>query len=159
MNEKDSLWRRVVRSKYVIMILDGIPLNLVVLGQSLLRFIHKGWGRFYHHFSFEVGAASSMLFWHDCWCQEGPLRDLFASLYVLAVNRDATIAYYYHHGLGAVVWYPVFIRNAFVDDTSMGTFVNKLNPITPKDSFDAVTCDLNSKGVFTVKSYYLKLLS
>ena len=31
--------------------------------------------------------------------------------------------------------------------------------ITPLDSLDAMIWNLNSKGVFTVKSYYFKLLS
>jgi len=30
--------------------------------QILSRFIHKGWGRFYHHFSFKVGVCSSIFF-------------------------------------------------------------------------------------------------
>ena len=52
-----------------------------------------------------------------------------------------------------------FIRDAFVDDTIVTSFLNKLNEVTPQDSTDAVSWDLNSKGFFTVTSYYLKLLS
>jgi len=78
---------------------------------------------------------------------------------VLAVDKDATIAEYYHCGKGAIVWSPVFIRDAFMDDTRLATFLDKLNEITPLDSPDAVTWNLNSKGIFTIKSYYLKLLS
>jgi len=87
------------------------------------------------------------------------MRDLFPSLYVHAVNKDAIIAEYCHRGIGAVVWSPIFIRDAFVDDTSLATFLNKLNEITPLDSLDVVAWNLNSKGVFTIKSYYIKLLS
>ena len=36
------------------------------------------------------------------------LRDLFPALYVLAVNRDATIANYCQQGLGTDVWQPIF---------------------------------------------------
>ena len=68
------------------------------------------------------------------------------------MNTDATIPYYCHRGLGAVVWSPVFILNASVDETSLATFLNKLNEITPLDSRDAVTWDLSSKGIFTLKS-------
>jgi len=46
-----------------------------------------------------------------------------------------------------------------VDDTSLATFLNKLNEITPLNSPNGVTWNLNSNRVFTVKSYYLKLLS
>jgi len=87
------------------------------------------------------------------------MRDLFSSLYVLAANRDATIADYCHRDNGAVVWSPIFIRDAFVDDTSLASFLNKLNEINTRDSPNAVIWNLNSKGVFTVKSYYFKLLS
>ena len=51
-------------------------------------------GKIFHHFSFKAGVGSSILFWYDRWCKEGLLRDTFPSLYVLAVNRDATIADY-----------------------------------------------------------------
>ena len=67
------------------------------------------------------------------------MRDLFPSLFVLAEDKDATIADYYLRRSGAVVWTPIFIRDAFVDDTSLATFVNKLNEITPLDSPDTVT--------------------
>ena len=104
MNEKFSLWRRVVTSKYGVNGLGWYPSKpRGAHVQSLWRFIHKGWGRFFNHFSFEVGVDSSIFFWHDLWYQEDPMRDLFPSLYVLPVNKDATIAYYCHHGTGAVV--------------------------------------------------------
>jgi len=37
------------------------------------------------------------------------MRDLFTSLYVLAANKDATIADYCHRGTDAVLWSLVFI--------------------------------------------------
>jgi len=66
------------------------------------------------------------------------MRDVFPSLYVLAADRDATIADYCHRGNGAVVWSSVFVRNAFVDDINLASFLNKLNEINPRDSPDAV---------------------
>jgi len=117
---------------------------------QFVEILHKGWERFYHHFSFEVGVGSSLFFWHNRWCQEGPLRDLFPSLYVLTVNRDAITADFCQRRLGAVEWSTVFIHDAFVDDTSLATFLNKFNEITPQDSPDVVIWDLNSKGAFTV---------
>jgi len=163
MNEKDSLWRRVVRSKYGDNGLGCYPSRPKgAYRQSLWRFIHEGWGRFYQVFSFRVGVGSSISFWHDRWCEESPLRDLFPSLYVLAVNRDASIADYYQRGPGCVVWSPVFIHDAFVDDI-LTSFLNKLNEVTPQDSTEdsteTVSWDLNSKGILPAKSYYLNLLS
>ena len=36
-------------------------------GLSLFRYISKGYGCFYHHFSFEVGDGFTAFFWHDRW--------------------------------------------------------------------------------------------
>jgi len=140
MNEKVSLWRRVVRSKYGDIGFGWYPSRPKgAYGQSLWRFIFKGWGRFYQLFSFRVGDGSCISFWHGWWCEEGPLRGLFPSLYVLAVNRDASIADYYHNGPGGVVWSPVFIRDAFVDDSILTSFLNKLNEVTPQEATDVMS--------------------
>ena len=50
---------------------------------------------------------------------------------MLAVNRDATIAYYCQRGPGTIVQSPVFIRNALVDDTIVAIFLSKLSEIIP----------------------------
>ena len=57
------------------------------------------------------------------------------------------------------MWSLVFIRNAFVDDSILTSFLNKLNEVKPQEAIDMVSWDLNAKGVFTVKSHYIKLLS
>ena len=41
-----------------------------------------------------MGTGSTILFWHDRWCEGAPLRDLFASLYTLPENKEATMAAY-----------------------------------------------------------------
>ena len=87
------------------------------------------------------------------------MRDLFPSLFVLAKDKDATIADYYLRGSGAVVWTPIFIRDAFVDDISLPAFLNLLNGFSPIDSPDSVIWNLNSRGTYTLKSYYLRLFS
>ena len=43
---------------------------------------------------------------------------------MLAVNRDASIADYYQRGPCGVVWSPVFIRDIFVDDSILTSFLN-----------------------------------
>lgn len=60
---------------------------------------------------------------------------------------------------GTKVWAPAFIRDGFVVYYTLVSFFNKLNCHKFGDSLhDTVTWDLDSKGNFTVKSYYLKLL-
>jgi len=152
-------WVLEIRSKYGDNGLGWYPSKPSgAYGQSLWRFIHKGWGRFFHHFSFKASVGSSILFWHDCWSTEGPLRDSFPSLYVLTVNRDAVMADFCQRGPSTFVWSPDFIRDALVDDTILATFLSKLSEISLHESPDAVTWDF-PKGFFIVKSYYLKLLS
>ena len=56
-----------------------------------------------------------------------PLRDIFPALFVLAVDRDASVAYYCERASGTNVWVPVFARAGFVDDDSLFSFINKLN--------------------------------
>ena len=73
--------------------------------------------------------------------------------------RNATIADFCQRGPNNFVWSPIFIRDALVADTILATFLSKLSEISVHDSSDAVTWDLNPKGFFTIKSYYLKLLS
>ena len=147
----------------VTMVLDGIPLNQVVLMGKVCGHSFTKNGKIFSSFFFEASVGSSIFFfffwWHDCWCKEGPLRDPYPYLYVLAMNRDATIADYCQRGPGRIVWSPFFIHDALVDDSILATFLSKLSEIIPRDSPDVVTWDLNSKGVFIVKSSYLELLS
>ena len=58
-----------------------------------------------------------------------------------------------------IVWSPVFIPDALVDETILATFLSKLSEIALHYSPNAVAWDLNPKGFFTVKFYYLKRLS
>jgi len=129
-------------------------------GYSLRRFISKGWGKFFPHCSFEVGDGSSIFFWHDRWCGEVPFKDLFPRLYVLVVDKNAPVAEYREQVHGNSVWASVFVRDGFVDDDSLVSFFNKLNEAkVGEPSVDKVRWDLTTKGCFTVRSFYLKLLN
>jgi len=60
---------------------------------------------------------------------------------------------------GSFVWAPVFVQGGFIDDGAVLSFFKKLNDANLGDfSFDKVTWDLNTKGCFIVRSFYLKLL-
>jgi len=59
---------------------------------------------------------------------------------------------------GSCIWLPIFIRDALVDDASLRSLLIKLNGISlGQSSLDPVRWDLNPKGSFTVKSFYMKL--
>jgi len=87
------------------------------------------------------------------------LQELFPALFALAVDRKASVANYWERTSSTNVWGHFFVWNGFVGDNTLVRFFDKLNDTTPgNSSHDPVKWDLNSKGDFTVKSYYLKLL-
>ena len=88
------------------------------------------------------------------------MRDFFPSLYTLAENKEATVAAYCDNVSGSWIWSPIFIRDALVDDAYLISLLIKLNEILiGQSSLDSVKWDLNPKGSFTVKSYYIRLAS
>ena len=128
LNEKDNLWRKVVATKYGEAGFGWFPSTTQgSYGYSLWRYISKEWEKFSPCFSFKVGDGSSICFWHDRWCDDAPLRDTFPVLFVLAKNRDASIADYWDRASGTIVWVPIFVPDGFLDDDSLVSFFNKLN--------------------------------
>ena len=104
LKEKDNFWRKAVATKYGEKGLGWCPsTQLGSYGYSLWRYIAKGWENFSPFFSFKVGDGSSIYFWHDRWCDDAPLRDIFLSLFALAENRDASIADYWDRASGTSV--------------------------------------------------------
>lgn len=82
-----------------------MPLMGIVFGDIL----PKGWEHFCAHFSFEVGDGFTLFFWHERWCEEAHLRELFPALFVLALNRDASVADYQERVSDVDTWSPIFV--------------------------------------------------
>jgi hypothetical protein len=61
-------------------------------GCSLWKHIRMGWEAFSTHISFEVGLGTRVSLWHDKWCSDRPLKELFPGLYGCSLNQDDTIA-------------------------------------------------------------------
>jgi hypothetical protein len=40
---------------------------------------------------YEIGNGSKVLFWHDVWCGEIPLKTLFPELFLIASGKDAWV--------------------------------------------------------------------
>ena len=98
-------------------------------------------------------------FWHDCWYGDFPLKDLFPRLYVLAVDKNASVAEYWEQVYGNGVWAPILVRDGFVDDDSLVNFFNKLNEAKIEESsIDRVQWNLTTQRCFTIRSFYLRLL-
>jgi len=110
-------------------------------------------------FFLEVGDSSTISFWHNRWCGEGLLKELSPGLYALAMDRNALVADYREQGACCPVWAPFFVQDRFIDDDTLLRFFNKLNEANLGDSTtDKVRWDLSTKGCFTVRFFYLKLL-
>jgi hypothetical protein len=90
--EETHLWRRVVAAKYGEG-RGGWTSNLPrgSYGCSLWRHIRKGWEVFSSHVGFEVGLGTRVSLWHDNWCADRPLKDLFPGLYRCSLNQEDTI--------------------------------------------------------------------
>jgi len=77
-----------------------------------------------------------------------------------AQEREASVANYHVQGTSSSIWMPVFMRDDFADDDGLLRFFSKLSEITlDASSTDKVRWKLNTKGCFTVRYFYLKLLS
>jgi len=135
--------------------LDGILLNVVVLMSKVCGdTVTKDGADFVIIFLLRFGVGSSVFFWHDHWFQGSPLGDLFPSL--LCFLRIEMLLLHMIVKKWMIVLFSLLL--SFVMLLWMGQ--SKPNENALQDSStDQVTWDLNSKEVFTVNSYYLKLLS
>jgi len=122
-------------------------------------YISKYWENFFPNFSLEIGDGATISFWHNQWIGEGLLKDLFPGLYALVLDRNTSVPHYRVQGSDNSVWMTVFVRDKFANDTLL-RFFNKLSEAIPTDSTtDKVRWKLNTRGSFTVGSFYMKLLN
>jgi len=60
-------------------------------GVGVWKGIRRGWDAFATHVRYAVGDGSKVLFWHDVWCGELPLKTLFLELFLVACGNDAWV--------------------------------------------------------------------
>uniref|UniRef100_A0A2N9E3N6 Endonuclease/exonuclease/phosphatase domain-containing protein n=1 Tax=Fagus sylvatica TaxID=28930 RepID=A0A2N9E3N6_FAGSY len=77
-NERESLWRRIIHSKY-----GSFPRRWISAtipgsyGVGLWKNIRKDWAHFARYLRFEVRDGTQIKFWNDSWCEIGPLKEAF----------------------------------------------------------------------------------
>uniref|UniRef100_A0A2N9FHC8 Kinesin motor domain-containing protein n=1 Tax=Fagus sylvatica TaxID=28930 RepID=A0A2N9FHC8_FAGSY len=61
-------------------------------GCGVWKSIMMGWDSFAKHVSFKVGIGSQIRLWHDRWCEDCPLKEVYLFLFDVASNREAIVA-------------------------------------------------------------------
>ena len=61
-------------------------------GCGLWWSINEGWETFTKHFSFVVGDGPRILFWHDKWTGDVPLKILYPQLFLCSAKMEACIS-------------------------------------------------------------------
>ena len=100
-HEITHLWRRVIAIKYG----EGkggwcTRVCKRAHGCGLQRSISEGWESFAKHLSFVVRDGSRILFWHDKWTGDDPLKILYPQLFMCSANKETCISEVLSHPMG-----------------------------------------------------------
>jgi hypothetical protein len=79
-------------------------------GVGVWKCIWRGWDNFKQYVQFEVGDGSRVLFWHDVWCGELPLKILFPALFNIACTEEAWVEENMDIAHSFIHWNVMFIR-------------------------------------------------
>jgi hypothetical protein len=91
--ERDAWWRVVVGSKFGSLWGGWCSREFAgAFGVGLWKYIRKGWETFSRFLRYEVGDGSRTRFWHDLWCGDTVLKEVFPDLYGIARVKDALVA-------------------------------------------------------------------
>jgi hypothetical protein len=91
--KESHLWRRVLVAKYGV-VRGGWITNKPrgSHGCSIWKHVMMGWEVFASHFSHDVGMGDRVLFWHNRWCSNRPLKETFPVLFGCSLNQDDFVA-------------------------------------------------------------------
>jgi len=160
--ERDALWRKVVDIKYGSM--RGGWCSKEVggsFGVGVWKCIRRGWDAFAAHVRYEVGDGSKVLFWHDVWCGEVPLKTLFLDLFLIASGKDAWVEESMQRQNVTILWNILYTR--LVHDWEVEVvcrFFEMLYSLKVRsEGEDKMCCIPTRNKSFEVKSYYKVLLS
>jgi hypothetical protein len=92
--EETHLWRSVLVTKYGME--WGGWITKWFRGTHRCRLwksIMMGWDGFAKDIEFDVCMGNRVWFWHDRWCGDRPLKEVFPMLFECSLLRDATVDY------------------------------------------------------------------
>ena len=111
-NERDSLWRKVIQSKFG----EGFggwcsgDIN-GGYGVSLWKEIKKEWSQLTQYTYLALGNGRRISFWKDVWCGEEALSIMFPNLFRLTAQKNARVADLWNWNSGEGGWNPIFLRS------------------------------------------------
>jgi hypothetical protein len=77
---------------------------------SVWKCIRRTWNGFANYARYKVGDGSHVLFWHDVWCGEQPLKVSFSELLTIACAKDAWVVDNMQLQNGNINWNIIFTR-------------------------------------------------
>jgi hypothetical protein len=129
-------------------------------GFGVWKSIRRGWDAFAVHVRYEIGNGSKVLFWHDVWCGEIPLKTLFSELFLIARGKDAWVEENMQRQNGTILWNILFSRPVHDWEVEVvSRFFEMLYTLKIRSEGEDKMCWIPArKKSFQVKSYY-KVLS
>ena len=110
-NERDSLWRLVISTKFGEENGGWISRDIRgAYGTGLWKDIRKEWFTLSQNTISSLGNGRRLRFWKDPWCDETMLCNDFPSLFNLAVHKDARVVDVWDSSTEDGGWTPVFLR-------------------------------------------------
>ena len=79
-------------------------------GVGVWKHIQRGWEVFLKFINFGVGDGSHIRFWHDIWCGNQPLKEVFLALFGIASNKEAWVMDHMQQVNGVIQWNVSFLR-------------------------------------------------
>uniref|UniRef100_A0A2N9HB87 Reverse transcriptase domain-containing protein n=1 Tax=Fagus sylvatica TaxID=28930 RepID=A0A2N9HB87_FAGSY len=158
-SEESHLWRHVVAAKYGVD-RGGWTSNSPrgTHGCSLWRHIRMGWTVFSTHIRFEVRLGTRVSLWHDSWCSDHPLKEIFLGLFGCSLNQEDSVgSVLVSQGVDhSQEWNVTFERdfNNWELDQVVA-FFSLLHSHTPRGvEGDKLAWRPGRKGIFDSRSFY-----
>ena len=122
----------------------------------------KGADNVFGHVVYVVGEGNRIRFWHDPWSGPTPLKELYPELFAYFVVQEALISdmVIFAPDGGGRSWNFLFQRN--FDEWEMRRFYSFYEHVSARipsgEGEGTLIWQLNSSGVFDVRSFYSALL-
>uniref|UniRef100_A0A2N9EHM0 Reverse transcriptase domain-containing protein n=1 Tax=Fagus sylvatica TaxID=28930 RepID=A0A2N9EHM0_FAGSY len=158
--ERDHLWRKVIEAKYGCA-RCGWCTNQVnrPYGVSLWKTISKGWDSLNRFISFEIGDESKVSFWHDVWCGDRPLKEMYPDLFAISCSLDSLVDDQLRRHNDTLHWDLTFIWH--IQDWESDSLLALLELLYANHRSgireDTICWGLAKSKCFTVGSYYRAL--